>query len=612
MNVVASGFGFSHRGLDAPRELREALRELDLAVFRWVRAHGGGSELATAAAWASYAQGQGDVALMLDAEHAKRLGIADINPLRTAIESLADDAQNPWIERIGVGNTSTAKAPFVLDHDAFYLRRNFLHETTVARLLRERLTATSTPSQTLADDELRELFNGQWTNEEAPQREAVQRVIGKHLFVLTGGPGTGKTTTVLRMVLALARTHLSQHGAAPVIRLAAPTGKAAQRLHDALHEGMARLATQLPQAWQPALDVAKSAESSTLHRLLGSRGRAGFAQHPGNRLAADIVIVDEASMIDLHLLRALLQALRKPAVLVLLGDANQLAPVGTGSALADLVAALDGRENLVRLEHSFRAEAHLATINTAVREGDAEAFEAAWHAAGDSAKHLPVPDLRSLRIRLAQWLEHLHQRLAHSGAFALHEASDITSQRCALAALKTQQLLCALREGAFGAVEANRQLELNLRRHAALADWQGSAWYPGRAVIITRNDESSGLFNGDVGLCLHLRDADGRTHLAVAFASPQQDEAPRLFDPNHLPEHETAFALTVHKSQGSEYESVAVLLPPQDEHPLLLRQMLYTALSRAKTHIQLWAEPQSLAACLATQPLRAGRLMQRL
>lgn len=587
---------------------------LDRALARWVLAHGGDVTLAQAAGWASHADSQGNSALMLDAARAGRLGIAEPQAMHTALAALAAEPANGWVVRAEVA-AANRDAPFVLDGYAFYLRRNFLDEVAVGQALRARLDAQPTPSVTLPEGALPELFPDQDNVEESPQRMAVRAALGQRLFVLTGGPGTGKTSTVLRLLMAQVRARGEQ--AAPMVCLAAPTGKAAQRLSESLREGALRISAMLADHWQPVLSHVLLSQPGTVHRLLAVRGdgRPGF--HRDRRLPADIVVVDEASMLDMALLRALLDALRDDALLVLVGDADQLAPVGIGTAFADLVGGLDGHPNLVRLQHSFRASRELVAINEAVRVGDRERFDAAWRTAGRNAIQHRLADRRALTARLRHWADGLADALQQAGLFATQ--ADVGPGPDDLARLfglvRQRQLLCALREGQFGAIEANRQIERRLRAHPALAESPEAQWYPGRLVLITRNDYSAGLFNGDIGICLQFPDVHGKRRLQVLFeAAPDGPEAvaPRRFDPVQLPPHEAAFALTIHKSQGSEYDHVAVLLPPLDDHPLLLRQMLYTALSRARHSVELWAEPAAINACITTPLGRAGRLTQRL
>lgn len=587
---------------------------LDRALARWVLVHGGDVTLAQAAGWASHADSQGNSALMLDPERARQLGIAQPEALHAALVALAADPGNGWLVRAEAA-ASNRDAPFVLDGHAFYLRRNFLDEVAVGQALKARLDTQPASSVALPEGALRELFPDQDNAEESPQRIAVRAALGQRLFVLTGGPGTGKTSTVLRLLMAQVRARGEGQQAAPIVCLAAPTGKAAQRLSESLREGAQRVSDLLPAHWAPALSHVLEAKPGTVHRLLAVRGdgRPGF--HRGCRLPADVVVVDEASMLDMALLRALLDAMRDDALLVLVGDADQLAPVGIGTAFADLVGGLDGHPNLVRLQHSFRASRELVAINEAVRVGDSERFTTAWEAAGSSAIRHRLAHRRALSAHLLHWSDALADGLQHAGVFAVQTQAESAALATLFAVVRQRQLLCALREGQFGAIEANRQIERRLHADPALAAWADAQWYPGRLVIITRNDYSAGLFNGDIGLCLQLADADGNARLQVLFeAAPDGsgDAAPRRFDPVQLPPHETAFALTIHKSQGSEYDHVAVLLPPLAEHPLLLRQTLYTALSRARRSVELWAEPAAVNACITTPLGRAGRLAERL
>jgi exodeoxyribonuclease V alpha subunit len=339
-------------------------------------------------------------------------------------------------------------------------------------------------------------------------------------------------------------------------------------------------------------------------------------------LPADIVVIDEASMVDLAMLRAVLEALREDCVLVLVGDAEQLASVGTGSVLLDLVGAMEsaGAQDLVRLDHSFRADTTLVPINEAVRRGSLENFRQAWRDAGTArAQWLIVGDQQHLRTRLLAWAARVDAALRAAGAFDTLDGADLRAILGVLRALRQQQLLCALRETGFGAEHVNGVLEDMLRNSNGGASDGDERWYPGRAVMITRNDPPTGLFNGDVGITLRTRNARGEDSLQVWFeASPGAASAGaalpglRSFNPASLPASEGAFALTVHKSQGSEYQHVAVLLPPDANNPLLSRQMLYTALSRAKASVELWSAEASLEKAVGTIAARSSRLGERL
>ena len=593
----------AYRFLRAAGELADApWRPLDRALLRWTLAHGGSPQVAALAAWASFADGEGDTALPLDGPQAGRHGAPVLSPdERAAVgaDPLVSDGSEP--------------APFVLDaRGRFYLWRNHADEAAVARQLRLRRDAAgSVPVDPVALDEL---FGGVRSDAVARQRQAVAQVGGRRLFVLTGGPGTGKTTTVLRMLLML--QHLDP-GKAPTIQVGAPTGKAAQRLVQSLRQGKQALQASLPDAWRPLLERIPDGEALTLHRMLAYDPRRNrFARGHSHPLAADIVVVDEASMIDLALLRALLAAVRPDATLVLVGDADQLTSVAAGSVLMDVVAVMEGERapDIVRLDHSFRAGQPLVPVNRAVRAGEPVAFREAVAAAGRHARWVAVDDPAGLRRELAHWTEALaclpirptlpvrspdgEASGAGRGALALQ----------ALRALARRQLLCALREDVFGALALNAWIEQRLKQAWGVPE--DRIWYPGRAVLVTRNDYATRLYNGDVGLCL----ADAGGALRVWFESTGADGQPvaRGFAPGTLPAHEGAFAITIHKSQGSEYDQVAVLLPPDPESRILSRQLLYTGLSRARDMALLWSSAAALDAALARPVRRAGGLADRL
>ena len=547
-------------------------RTLARALARWVLGHGGSEQLAVLAGRAAVAELAGDTAL------------APLDPaVRTALrrEPLVGDGSAP--------------SSFVLDADGrFYLWRNHQHEGDVAAAIAAR-RAGAAPLP-LADELLSALFPGGNPAFDGAQRAAVSGVGGRRFFVLTGGPGTGKTTTVLRMLLRLQRDGVAGEG----IAVAAPTGKAAQRLVQSLREESGRLREHLSTDWQPALDALPTTEALTVHRLLGwSPALNAYRRGPESPIEAGIVVVDEASMLDLSQLRALLLALREDAVLVLVGDADQLNPVGAGSVLMDLVAVQEaqGAADLVRLHHSFRADAALQPVNAAVREGDGEAFAAALAAAGDRASLRTVETAAAVAREARRWADGLAEPGPPAGVDTATDASATLRQ------IAGRQLLCALRDGPYGADALNAAIESHLRlRWQVPAD---TAWYPGRVVMITRNHYGAGLFNGDLGLC--LRDGEGR--LQVWFES---EAGARAFAPGALPAHDPAWAITIHKSQGSEYGHVAVLLPPDPEHRILSRQLLYTGLSRAKRSVEVWGPQASLDAALARAVRRAGGLRERL
>ncbi len=605
---------------------QEAWRALDRAVYRWVRAHGGSALLAATAAWTSLADAGGDAALPLAADNRlgmPRLSATEVERLRAEPMVAADDA-------------SEARA-FVLDRaQRFYLWRNYIDERDAAALIRARRAAPPADAaidETLFAADLDALFHNERDANVELQRRAVRSVSGRRLFVLTGGPGTGKTTTVLRMLLMLQRRAARSLS----IQIAAPTGKAAQRLLQSLRRGKAALrahaSVPLPTQWRSLLDAVPDADALTVHRLLGYQPwRNAFRRNERDPIAADVVVVDEASMIDLGMLRTLLRAVRPGATLILVGDADQLTSVATGSVLMDIVAALEatGSDDLLRLRHSFRAEQHLVALNEAVRTGELRAVQSAIEGGHGDIALRAVETTRQLGEQIRRWARDLAGEAALRAAlpatapdpldpeYATRADEDagaaaIRTERvhAALAALSRRQLLCALRETDFGALAVNAALERTLRTL-----WNvdaGAEWYAGRAVIITHNDYAAGLFNGDVGLCL----ADQAGRLQVWFETAYNragDSASSLrrFSPNTLPAHETAFAITIHKSQGSEYDHVAVLLTPDADNRILSRQLLYTAVSRARRRVELWASVAVLQAAVSRAVERQGGLREHL
>ncbi len=591
-----TGFGFQRsRG-----ELQEeAWGSLQQALHRWVIAHGGSPLLARTAAWASLADARADAALALDGPDAGWQGAPML--AEDQVEALRREAM------VGDGS-SDAPTAFVIDAQArFYLWRNYIRERHIGERLRKPRQSSLADSGAVDEVALDMLFGEAAAGDDSAQRAAVRQLSHRRFSVLTGGPGTGKTTTVLRMLL-MAQRHRQQAGLPPArIAIAATTGKAAQRLLGSLEDGKRALQSGLLASdirsnnWSAHVTQVPASDALTLHSLLGYRPYDGrFTRNRDLPLDADIVVVDEASMLDLNMLDALLQALPEAAQLFLVGDADQLTSIGTGSVLLDLVAAMEGSDDLVRLQHGFRAQSlELPRLLSAARTGDVEGFKAAFDGADATWHH--VTSTAQLDARLRTWA----RRLGDLPALQEGRAHSEPQALAALDELASHQLLCALREGGYGAVHANAQIEQSLRLH-----WLQPAqatWYPGRAVMVTHNDNATKLFNGDVGIC--LTDADGGLRVWFeAGAGADGKRGARAFAPAALPSHESAFAITVHKSQGSEYAHLALLLPPAPEHRVLTRQLVYTGLSRARQGVELWSGESALATALATPVRRIGGL----
>jgi len=552
-----------------------------VALGRWARQRSGSAVLARALEEASRAETDGHACARLDVG-------ADLDALRA----------HPWVSDGG------RLAPLVLTGGGdCFLWRNWVHEARIAAHVKAHASDRNGALDADAEADLEALFAGVDPKKGASQIAAVRAMVGQRFFMLSGGPGTGKTTTVLRMLLM--RQRIAQRaGTACSIAMAAPTGKAAQRLSQAVRQGAddlrLTLVTKLDE-WEPALATLPDS-AKTLHRLLGSMPREDRFRHDADSpLPYDLVVVDEASMVDLALMRALLDALAPTATLILIGDPDQLVSVSAGSVLADLVASADhlplSRQH-ARLDHVWRTEGRLAEVYEVVRGGNRDAliamltpeFGACWQRVDDAA---------AVGARLREWIRRpewtaLNEVVAQANA-------DPT---IAFARLRSLQLLTALRDGPFGAADINRWIDDQRRRRHELG-----IWYPGRPVLVRHNDYNRRLYNGDVGVALWHED---RLKVCFETTDAQGNTQYRYLLPNELPDHDLSYALTIHKSQGSEYNHVAVLLPPDGDNRILSRQLLYTAVSRARIGVELWTSEASLNNALRKVIERAGGLRQRL
>ena len=545
---------------------------------------------------------------------------------------LADAANSlPWCQ----GEAS----PLVLDGVRLYLRRNWLAEQNIRASILARLAQPCGLPEGLAQA-LDSLFErGPAANAEtstAPdwQKVACALAARSRFTLITGGPGTGKTTTVVRL-LAL----LQSQAARPLrIALAAPTGKAAARLGESISQAIQRL----PLAMQAHIPT----QAQTLHKLLQVRSAVAATAAP--QLAMDVVVVDEASMIDLELMARLIQAVPLSASLILLGDKDQLASVEAGAVMGQLCEgaqaggysadtaqwiqtvtgqdvgpwcgagpALAQQTVMLRHSHRFAAGSPIGQWARVVNAGDRPTVAQLWDAAPPWQA-----DQRASVTRLqpsAAWTADLTRMVRAGWQTTLATLKALTpsaaprngvpdptavaaySDAQALALLQDLgrfQVLCALREGPWGVLALNRNI-------AGALGFPLEGWYAGRPVMVTRNDYNLGLMNGDIGLCLLTTRG-----LRVAFAAPGQEGtvAVRWVLPSRLDAVETVFAMTVHKSQGSEFDQVVLVLPDRVA-PVLTRELLYTGITRAKQQLTL-VVPQAgvLRQAVATRILRSGGL----
>jgi exodeoxyribonuclease V alpha subunit len=434
------------------------------------------------------------------------------------------------------------------------------------------------------------------------QRDAARTAATRRLCVISGGPGTGKTSTVVKILALLAELRMRVGSRPPRVLLLAPTGKAAMRLTEAIRRAKSGLACD------EAVRAAIPEEASTIHRALGSVGGSGtrFRHHREHRLRADVVLVDEASMVDLALMSRLVDAVPDDARLILLGDKDQLASVEAGAVLGELCGTATGRASrddaatplaasIVELTRSYRYRpgSGIEALANAVNAGEAaRALEIlADDRFADVARRDPAP-----AVALSDEL-----RADALAGGRIYLAS--TDARARLLALEGFRVLCAHRQGPHGVTSANAEIEALLAGER-LIDRRVGPTYAGRPIMITRNDYQLHLFNGDVGTIVAR---DGK-HLAF-FVAPDGEE--RVFSPARLPPHETVFAMTVHKSQGSEFDRVAVLLGDRSS-PLLTRELLYTAVTRAREAVTLYATRAVLEEAIARRTERGSGLRDAL
>ncbi len=486
--------------------------------------------------------------------------------------------------------------PLVFDHERIYLRRMWQVESRVAQRIKQRLSDSHTDWVQL-EEYLNQLFPAldgtvDW------QRVACANSAVKAFAVITGGPGTGKTTTVVKL-LALLKRLADDQGDTIDIALAAPTGKAAARLSSSIGGALERL----PEGFGEGLH----AQVDTVHRLIGvsSTGRRN-RYRKGHTLAVDLLIVDEASMLDIELFDALLDALSDRTQLILLGDKDQLASVEAGSVLADLCriesdAKPESFVSLLKTSHRFSSESGIGQLALAVNQGSLDDYHHVWQQSYSDIHHQSGGDLRK---KIADRVLSTDSKLPGYASYlaALNEP-DYQPLRV-LELFDYFRLLTPLRRGPEGVESLNHICETVLAGKGLID--VSEEWYIGRPVMVTANDYAIGLANGDVGVCL---EREGR--LSVAFINETGD-AVRWIDPLRLESVETAYVMTVHKSQGSEFKHVAYLSPSR-ANPVLSRELLYTAITRANSQFTLIDMNSSVTQqTITTQTDRASGLYQRL
>jgi exodeoxyribonuclease V alpha subunit len=482
-------------------------------------------------------------------------------------------AQAMLLSRSPLVSDGRIPAPLVVDAGRLYLHRYYRYE----RRLADRLLQLAAVRHPVPDLEL--LLDGCFPVATATtdrQRLAARLALTRSLTLITGGPGTGKTYAVARILALL----LLVHGPDLRLALTAPTGKAAMRLRQSIAAGVTGL--DLP----PELAAAVPEQASTLHRLLGVRADSSHFRHDaGNPLPAGVVVVDEASMIDLALMSKLVDALGPTTRLILLGDRDQLASVESGAVLADCSRSLP--DNTVELDRTYRFDHGISELAALVNSSDGDgAWELLDSAAADSVSLVRGSFLTHAVARYRDYMTAAAQAEGESQIQAL------------FALLNRFRVLCAVHRGERGTAAVNAAIEGGLRDAGCAVPFD-EIWYPGRPVLVTSNDYSLDLFNGDVGICLPDQALGGRS--TVWFERPEGRL--RSILPSRLPQCETVFAMTIHKSQGSEFDEVLVVLPEHDSQ-VLSRELVYTAITRARKSVRIDARREVLA-------MAAGRTLDR-
>ncbi len=598
---------------DALKQLRDngQLRDLDVAIARFLQQQCGDAShtVLMLAALASNQQASGHLCIDLANPDLEQQLWGTSTPEN--VQALLPGTAKAWLEELEQSPlvSQDGSTPLVLDNQRLYLKRNWSQELIVAKAIATRLATPSGLSAQQLYGPLQALFpdSGDGTNW---QQVACALASRSGIGIITGGPGTGKTTTVVKL-LGLLQSLAMEDNKRLRIRLAAPTGKAAARLTESIGDQVAAL--PVPDSVRDSIPT----EVTTLHRLLGTRPDSRhFRHHAHNPLHADLVVVDEASMIDMDMMASLLSALPAHARLILLGDKDQLASVEAGAVMGDLCRhAAGGHYQDSTLEFVAQScGADIGHFSEAVKgPGTALAqctamLRTNWRSKdspgiGALATAINEANLADIRNAFKHYADSLYRRqltsdtqqlerllvegsAGHDGLRSVFTAVQTPPQdsheldRWAAGLLKQlthQQLLSGLRSGPFGVEQLNQRMTHYLQQQDLAPERE---WYAGRPVMMTRNDYQLGLMNGDVGLTLPSTENEhGQRVLRVAFQLP--DGRIKWVLPSRLDGVETVYAMTVHKSQGSEFRHTLLVLPDAP-HPLLTRELIYTAVTRAR------------------------------
>lgn len=587
------------------------LSEIDIHFARFIAGlkDNNDPDILLGAALVSNVTGKGDVCL-------------DLNSLAGKVLLEKQDGQEPvvcpeltlWRKKLRASRVVGEPGdycPLILDEkNRLYLYRYWEYEKKVSDSIKRRLKkGIRKVNLTILKDSLKRLFPARPGNGSDQQREAALISAFTSFCVITGGPGTGKTFTVAK-ILALLLEQVEDQQLR--IFLSAPTGKAAARLSESIKIAREKL--------DCSSDIKESipTEAYTIHRMLKTiAGSPYFRHNAENPLPADVVVVDEASMVDLALMAKLMDAVPLEARLVLIGDRDQLASVEAGSVLGDIccrndlhrffngrteeLSALELSDCIVDFKKSYRfAESSgIGGLSRAVNVGNS----------GKVLSLLKNPD-NSIGFEEIYFPSELDRKLSNKviESYSRYLQTDDPSE--ALELFNRFQILCAVNMGPFGVKNINRLVERILTSEKLIQPDSRSynPWYRGRPILITSNDYNLELFNGDIGIIMPVPGA-ASDELYVFF--PSGSGEPRRFLPSRLPEHETVFAMTVHKSQGSEFEEVLLILPDKD-YPVLTSELLYTGITRARQSVLIWGTESVLSASISRRIERTSGLRDAL
>ena len=561
--------------------------------------------------------------VFVDLERISETATVDVDdPIDLATLPWPDPAG--WVAQVAASDLVGPDRPLRLEGSALYLDRYWREERQVAADL-EALAgaADGAVRMDVLGDGIARLFEGEAPD--ARQKQAAAAAVLRRLAVVAGGPGTGKTTTVARIVALLEEQALAAGAAPPLVALAAPTGKAAARLAEAVHGEAARLKVD------PAIRARLfELEASTLHRLLGWKPgtHSRFRHDRGNRLPYDVVIVDETSMVSLSLMARLTEAVRREARLILVGDPGQLTSIEAGAVLGDIVgpAAVAPRmsagvraaveeatdsaieapapstdvpvgDGIVVLRTVHRFGGGIERLADAIHAGDADAAIGALTDESITWINADAADPAALDL-----LSPVRDGAVTTG-LAVIEAAQSGDAARAIHELGAFRVLCAHRRGAHGVATWMPRIETWLA--GELPGFAAERWYVGRPLLVTENDHAIRLYNGDTGVVV-TSPTTGRP--TAAFE--RQGEIVN-FSPTRLVAVETVYAMTVHKSQGSQFDTAAVLLP-EPTSQILTRELLYTAVTRARRRLILAGTEETIRAAIGRPVARASGLRWRL